>query len=456
MTLLRNVPAIYIGTQPAAKAYLGATQIWPKGGSGIPMPVGDLPGWTQIFAEDFDTPAALGSIGTAYDWDVRGYDNLTDTSGNGTYTPDLVLSASNSCLDYYMHTEAGRPRVAAPVMMEYFGQTYGRYSVCFRSDHLPGYKMAFLLWPSSDDWNEGEIDWPEGELGEQMRPASAIKGSYNNGTMQFDPPTFTFSPTDTTDWHVATTEWEPGLIRWYWDGALLTQTTNPAGVPDTNFRWTLQAETSIGGPSPDPGVAGHLQVDWAVAYSYAGGSSVSVQKAAILIDSFATQDASLWLYSTGVTASGGTVSIPASSQYTELRSATLYDFTGSSVYAKVSMPSNPNSAVQAYMQVDISGGDGVMFLHENGHLTLREKVNGIDNDTYLDPYSPAQHSWLRLRESGGTVYWETSPDGSTWTVRRSKATTLDLSEVFVRFRAGNWNNVSNPGSFTIDSVNTLS
>ena len=49
MTLLRNVPAIYIGTQPAAKAYLGATQIWPKGGSGIPMPVGDLPGWTRRF-----------------------------------------------------------------------------------------------------------------------------------------------------------------------------------------------------------------------------------------------------------------------------------------------------------------------------------------------------------------------------------------------------------------------
>ncbi|MEV6803133.1 LamG-like jellyroll fold domain-containing protein [Streptomyces sp. NPDC051132] len=37
-------------------------------------------------------------------------------------------------------------------------------------------------------------------------------------------------------------------------------------------------------------------------------------------------------------------------------------------------------------------------------------------------YSAIDHAWLRVRESLGTVYWETSGDGVTWTVRRTLAT----------------------------------
>ena len=47
-------------------------------------------------------------------------------------------------------------------------QAFGRFSVRFRSDPLPGYKAAWLLWPESDNWNEGEIDFPEGGLDSTM------------------------------------------------------------------------------------------------------------------------------------------------------------------------------------------------------------------------------------------------------------------------------------------------
>lgn len=46
---------------------------------------------------------------------------------------------------------------------------------------------------------------------------------------------------------------------------------------------------------------------------------------------------------------------------------------------------------------------------------------------YADPgalfpvYDPAAHTWLRLREDGGSLYWEASPDGGTWTVLRTAA-----------------------------------
>jgi beta-glucanase (GH16 family) len=234
------------------------------------MPSGDIPGWRQTFAQDFNVPAAPGQVGDTYGNDMRGYSGFPDTSGHGTYTPDAVLSVSGGRLDYYLHTAEGKPRVASAVPFGYDGQTYGRYSIRFRSDPLPGYKIAFMLWPSSGNWNEGEIDWPEGNLNGEMYPASAVKGSLKNGAMTFDPPVHRFSPTDSSDWHVATTEWSPGKVKWFWDGELVSETSLRSGVPDTNFRWTLQAETEMGDNAtiPSDRVAGHLQIDWAVQYAY--------------------------------------------------------------------------------------------------------------------------------------------------------------------------------------------
>jgi hypothetical protein len=232
------------------------------------MPVGDQPGWKQNYTQDFNTPAPTGQVGNVYGDPMSGYDGFNDTSGHGTYAPKKVLSVSNGSLNYNLHSENGRPLVAAPTMNNYKGQTYGKYSVRFRSDSLPGYKIAFLLWPSSDNWNEGEIDWPEGNLDTgKMRPASAVPGSLtSNWTMTFEPGQESFAPTTASDWHVATTEWTPNGVKWYWDGQLVASTTK--AVPKTDFRWTLQAETEINGKVPASSTAGNLQVDWVTSYSY--------------------------------------------------------------------------------------------------------------------------------------------------------------------------------------------
>lgn len=235
------------------------------------MPVGDLPGWKQTGAQDFKAPAKPGRVGDVYGPDVRGYHDLSDTSGQGVYTPDSVLSVNNGKLDFFLHTKEGKPRVASVVPFGYAGQTYGRYSIRFRADKLPGYKIAFLLWPTSDDWLDGEIDWPEGELTGPFYGVSAVKDSPLKGAERFDPVTRNTSRTDAADWHVATTEWTPGKVKWFWDGELVGETSMPDGVPDKAMRWTLQAETRDGADTttPAPSTAGHIEVDWVVQYAYA-------------------------------------------------------------------------------------------------------------------------------------------------------------------------------------------
>jgi len=235
------------------------------------MPVGDLPGWKQTGTQDFTRAAPMGAVGDVYGPDMRGYHDLADTSGQGVYTPDKVLSVKDGKLDFFLHRSGGKPRVASVVPFGYDGQRYGRYSIRFRADTMPGYKIAFLLWPTSDNWLDGEIDWPEGELNGQFYGVSAIKDSPLKGPDRFDPTTRNTSATDGTGWHVATTEWTPGKVKWFWDGELVGETTMPDGVPNTGMRWTLQAETKDGADAgtPAPSVSGHIEVDWVVQYAYA-------------------------------------------------------------------------------------------------------------------------------------------------------------------------------------------
>lgn len=229
------------------------------------MPTGDLPGWRQIFADDFRTPVKRGSFpGPKYRSRWSGYSGFHDTSGHGFYEPSKVLSVADGLLNFHLHSEDGVHLVAAPVPLfdgEWNGQIYGRYSVRFRADPLEGYKVAFLLWPSDNDWSEGEVDFPEGDLDGTFYGAS--RRARLGSTVRFDG-TGRLGAFDA--WHVATIEWIPGRISWYLDGARVGSTTT--NVPSTSMRWTLQAETAIGEKAPADSVAGVVQVDWVTAYRY--------------------------------------------------------------------------------------------------------------------------------------------------------------------------------------------
>lgn len=226
------------------------------------MPVGNLPGWNQTFAQDFNAPAAVGQVGAVYGSNMRGYSGFNDTSGNGAYTPDQVLSVSNSALDFYIHTVGGVHMVACPIPMGYTNQVYGRYSLRMKSDPLAGYKVAFMLWPTSNTWGEGEVDFPEGALDGTMAINQHQTGA-NPGSNAYSIDT---GAVLTNGWVVFTVEWTPGHIKYYVDGVL--QLVGTTFIPTAGHRWTLQAETRLDSANPPADtVAGHLQIDWMVGYT---------------------------------------------------------------------------------------------------------------------------------------------------------------------------------------------
>lgn len=228
------------------------------------LPVGDVVSngrtWRQAFTEDFTRPAALGTVASVYPG-MGFYDGFKDTSGHGLYAPDKVLSVADGNLDFDFHSENGQPLVAAVMPDGYAPHTTVRVSIRYKTTVANGYKFVGMLWPSSDQWNDGEVDWPESlTLGAKPRPASAIPGTYANLTMKYDRAAQVFAKTDTTEYHVATTEWDAGIIRFYWDGELVSSTTK--AVPTTPMRVTLQGETwTSHGPVPTD-ASGQVSVDW--------------------------------------------------------------------------------------------------------------------------------------------------------------------------------------------------
>ncbi|WP_228395090.1 glycoside hydrolase family 16 protein, partial [Modestobacter roseus] len=226
--------------------------------TGEALPTSDLPGWDLVLSEGFDRPSALGSFARDYrGW--AGYDGARDTSKNGQYNSAATTSVSGGILDKHLHSTGSGAQVMA-LTPPIASQTYGRYAVRFRMDQVPGYKVAWLLWPASDNWAEGEIDFPEGSVGGKAHGYSHdVNGNPSRNAWYMD------SGMSMTSWRTAVIEWTPDSVTFAMDGKTWT-TTDRSAIPTDPMRWVLQTETELSGGAPARGASGHVQIDWVAAW----------------------------------------------------------------------------------------------------------------------------------------------------------------------------------------------
>jgi beta-glucanase (GH16 family) len=257
--------ATTMGTAPASAAAKSAGRATTVNASGQAMPVGDLAGWKQVFRDEFRTAVPTGSFPRAVSTMWGAYDDgWTDTSKFGTYMPSKVVSIHDGVMDLNLRTEKGVPLVSAPVPKlngtgPDGGQLYGRYAVRYRSDAVAGYKIAWLLWPDSDQWSDGEIDFPEADL---VGNTSGFMHHKDDPTSQdaYE------SPATLRSWHTAVIEWTPRYVKFILDGKVIGTSTDKDKIPNKPMHWVLQTETAINGRRPPTAAAGHLLIDWVAAY----------------------------------------------------------------------------------------------------------------------------------------------------------------------------------------------
>jgi hypothetical protein len=139
-----------------------------------------------------------------------------------------------------------------------------------------------------------------------------------------------------------------------------------------------------------------------------------------------------WPASYGTTTiESGRAKISSGSDYAARTSATGNSLVGNEMLVEID--SNGSTSGEWYFMLRTDSGADPGF-GRNGS-TLFAYTTTSQN---LGTYSQTTHRWVRIRESGGTIFWETSPDGATWTTRHSEASSgYTLTSGYLELGAGN-------------------
>ena len=214
--------------------------------SPYPITSGDLAGWKQVLAEDFLFSSTSDQFSDLYGKSWSPYDN------GGKYYQSAI-SASNGMMKIALNGTTGAAGVFGPTATRW-GHLYGRYSICFKAVAADGNGTAILIWPSSDIWGDGEIDYPEGNFESTLQVfhhgvgcmECAAADGFNTGVSW-------------REWHIATTEWTPSTVKYYLDKQLIKTVTHD--IPKNNHRFTIQMA-----PNTNNSLPGYFYIDWVTIY----------------------------------------------------------------------------------------------------------------------------------------------------------------------------------------------
>lgn len=242
--------------------------------SGKPVP-GAVLGWHQLMREDFNTDCGRGKFigNSAYPrWGAYKTGTTTTPPWKSGIYDNGILEVKNSCLILNVHsTLLGKPLTAA--LLPKLGSTGKsiRRSIRFKCDKLPGYKLAWLLWPNSGDWpKDGEIDFPECNLNGDTIKGFMHEQNATEGKEQLRAVTNTVA----TDgrWHTATINWKSGGWRtprceFVLDGVSIAKFTTR--VPNGPMHEVIQTEPELRWEKPSILTSGRIFIDWYAGYEAA-------------------------------------------------------------------------------------------------------------------------------------------------------------------------------------------
>jgi len=176
-----------------------------------------------------------------------------------------------------------------------------------------------------------------------------------------------------------------------------------------------------------------------------------------------TIDTLIWPNSYGTRSeTGGRARVSVDTSYNAFSSSKGYDLTGSEIVLQVYPPTMGDGASEAWAQVLIKsvtdGTDlGFEFRISSGEIIPFKRVGYFDAEAPAYTYNATNHRWVRIKESGGNVTFDVSPDGHAWTNLRTVTTPSyaddgDLEVQLAGHRADGTNNyvefdnVNNPGN----------
>ena len=242
--------------------------------SGEAMP-GQIPGWTQTFADDFTSPSTLSnyqvysSSGPAPD----GSGSCVASNHVGVTGGMLVIRGYKDPAGAVSHgcTDDANQWVTGGVKLTANSQTYGKYEVRMRVDNGQGVSLVALLWPTTDTWPP-EIDFTEDN---GVSPRTVDTATEHWGTAANPSQVNDTLAVNLSQWHTVGVEWTPGKIVYTMDGVPWATEAN-SNVSDVPMQLAVQTqawqcnsagtgwETCVDGTTP---AEVDMDVDWIAVYA---------------------------------------------------------------------------------------------------------------------------------------------------------------------------------------------
>ncbi|HNP70622.1 MAG TPA: hypothetical protein PKK15_05925 [Kouleothrix sp.] len=131
-----------------------------------------------------------------------------------------------------------------------------------------------------------------------------------------------------------------------------------------------------------------------------------------------------------------------------------YDLTGDGAATQVGTMVATGVAATAFFQLILDANNYLEMSQLSNAMRCIKVVGGVSTILFTATWSSTNHKYWRIRESSGTIYCETSANGTSWTNRASLATPFAVTDLTVRFGA-TCGNVASPGSFKLDMFNLI-
>ena len=154
---------------------------------------------------------------------------------------------------------------------------------------------------------------------------------------------------------------------------------------------------------------------------------------------------------------GMTITNPISyTGYGGINSISSYNLTGSTMYCRMPNAGNQSlTSLQVYpIQLQLSSGNVAGFIIAGGNVQAFSTVAGTTTYSSSVTYSSTTHLWFRIRESGGTMYWDTSPDSQTWNAFYSVANPFAVTALSFVIAAGTYSSEASATTIIVDMVNS--
>lgn len=130
----------------------------------------------------------------------------------------------------------------------------------------------------------------------------------------------------------------------------------------------------------------------------------------------------------GVTETGGQARVPlVAGAYAGYQTGRAWTLAGATIFLKTPTLPAVSSGTDVgvhFMITSATAGTALGFKinRVTNMLRMQSNVAYFDGAAVEIAYNATTHLWLRIRENGTNVLWDTSPDGTTWTTRRTLAT----------------------------------